>query len=432
MPTSFVAVLTVSAVLCSTAFHNLQPSDVVKRSSLNHRHHDTLRMAQTEQRLETASAASTNSPTTSRPKRKTPESSKAKPKTNPTNTAQSKSICDQIKALGDAREWSTAKELFLSRNSPSKAEFSAAIFAARGCKEHKDGMKLYEMMVKDLGQQSVNLYTYDNIISLNLDYGDDKRALEVFKSLQNAEKIKKDKHASSGTVQPKLTAASEINLQKCIFNALRASLNIQFQNSKLAEGSTDSKSIASTGIVKGIVKSEDVAFFHSSSPTKNAMEETIQSILDQDWVFLPKDKSLIVRAYASWNMTIQLAEMTDFIFQDPLPDMWTLQTYMNSMLENHPELALLSLQWYLPVRAAEGSSESSLEGSLEGSGTDTILSSIISSTSMAEKRKGRDTLSNLNTETISARCLGLAVKALARLDYFVGECILSSQSTFIL
>ena len=284
------------------------------------------------------------------------------------------------------------------------------------------------MMVKDLGQQSVNLYTYDNIISLNLDYGDDKRALEVFKSLQNAEKMKKDKHASSGTVQPKLTAASEINLQKCIFNALRASLNIQFQSSKLAEGSADSKSIASTGAVKGIVKSEDVAFFHSSSPTKNAMEETIQSILDQDWVFLPKDKSLIVRAYASWNMTVQLAEMTDFIFQDPLPDMWTLQTYMNSMLENHPELALLSLQWYLPVRATEGSSE----GSLEGSGTDTILSSIISSTSMAEKRKGRDTLSNLNTETISARCLGLAVKALARLDYFVGECILSSQSTFIL
>ena len=118
-------------------------------------------------------------------------------------------------------------------------------------------------------------------------------------------------------------------------------------------------------------------------------------------------------------MTVQLAEMTDFIFQDPLPDMWTLQTYMNSMLESHPELALLSLQWYLPVKSTE-------EGSLEGTGTDTILSGIISSTTMAEKRKGRDTFSNLNTEIISARCLGLAVKALARLDYFVGESLLNS------
>ena len=423
MATTFAALLTVSAVLCSTAFHVGQPGDFVKRSSQNYRHYDTLRMAQTDQKLAAVAADSSNSPIPSRPRRKTPEAPRAKPKSNPTNTAQAKNVCDQIKALGDAREWTTAKKLFLSRKSPSKAEFSAAIYAARGCKEHKDGMKLYELMVKDLGQQSVNLYTYDNIISLNLDYGDDKRALEVFKSLQMAEKLKKDKHESSDTVQPKLTAASEINLQKCFFNALRASLNIQFQDSKSPEIVADSKNTAATAAAggsnfKGIVKSEDVAFFHSSSPTKNAMEETIQSILDQNWVFLPKDKSLIVRAYASWNMTVQLAEMTDFIFQDPLPDMWTLQTYMNSMLESHPELALLSLQWYLPVK--------STEGSLEGTGTDTILSGIISSTTMAEKRKGRDTLSNLNTEIISARCLGLAVKALARLDYFVGESLLNS------
>lgn len=424
MATTFAALLTVSAALCSTAFHVGQSGDFVKRSSHNYRHYDTLRMAQTDQKLAAVAADSSNSPIPSRPRRKMPEAPRAKPKSNPTNTAQAKNVCDQIKALGDAREWTTAKKLFLSRKSPSKAEFSAAIYAARGCKEHKDGMKLYELMVKDLGQQSVNLYTYDNIISLNLDYGDDKRALEVFKSLQMAEKLKKDEHESTDTVQPKLTAASEINLQKCIFNALRASLNIQFQDSKSLESVVDSKNTAVAAAAggsnfKGIVKSEDVAFFHSSSPTKNAMEETIKSILDQKWVFLPKDKSLIVRAYASWNMTVQLAEMTDFIFQDPLPDMWTLQTYMNSMLESHPELALLSLQWYLPVKSTE-------EGSLEGTGTDTILSGIISSTTMAEKRKGRDKLSNLNTEIISARCLGLAVKALARLDYFVGESLLNS------
>jgi hypothetical protein len=316
---------------------------------------------------------------------------------------------DKIKALGDRREWVGAKELFEQKKGPTAIEFSAILYASRVCKEHKDGMEYYKRMVDLLGQKSVNLYVYDCVITMNLDYGDDHTARLVFADLIESEK----KRRLNAQRRPTLTGASQINLQKCIFNALRASLNIQFQNTK-----KNIKNIPSVVDEQNdkdeIIKASDVAFFNSSLPL-NSMEDTISDILEQEWVLSPMDKSLIVRAYASWNMTTQLAELTGLVFQDPLPDMLTLQTHMNSMLENYPELALLSLQWYLPTK------KTNQEGEVENAATstETILSSIISNTIMSEKRKGGVAM-RINSETVPARCLGLAVKALARLDYYVG------------
>lgn len=431
MMRSLAAVLlSVGALLFSTGLNVRHRSHHWSDSRLTNRNHE-LRMSPTEQRQNSVTVTPSDSPALNQPIRKAAADSIEKLSTKPAPVS-SKMIGDRIKTLGDAREWEQAKKLFFTRKRPNAIEFSAAIYAARVCKEHTDGMKLYRMMVKSLGQESINLYIYDNIISMNLDYGDDLAALETFSDLLVAEKLKKEKHLLLKTEQPKLTPSSEINLQKCIFNALRASLNIQFQSSKAdKKAAVNSKVVVEKeGLETVLIKPDEIAFFDVSSPSKNAMEETISKILQQNWVFLPKDKSLIVRAYASWNMTVQLAEMTDFIFQDPLPDMWTLETYMNAMLENYPELALLSLQWYLPVINAKDedadvdNAERTIDSSNSGDvarGTETFLSGIISNTVMTEKRRGRDTHSNRNSENVSARCLGLAVKALARLDYFVGE-----------
>ena len=335
---------------------------------------------------------------------------------NTSNSAAEKTIGDRIKSLGNTKQWKEAKSLFESVRKPSAVEFSAVINAARVCQEHTDGMMLYKSMIDNLGQQSVNLYVYDNIISLNLDYGDDERALEIFVDLQNSDMEKKSAAQKSNKVLHRLSPASEINLQKCIFHALRASLNIQFRSSTLT---SDERKVSKDHIKNADkVKSEDIEFFDASSPSKNTMEKTISSIIRQGWSFLPRDKSLIVRAYASWNMTVQLAEMTDFIFQDPLPDMWTLETYMNAMLDRYPELSLQSLQWYLPVR---GSVERVNDVTYSAKGNGTILSDIISDTAMNEKRRARDKTAVGVTEVASARSLGVAVKALARLDYYVGE-----------
>jgi hypothetical protein len=368
------------------------------------------------------------------------------------STAFRTALSDKIKSLGDIREWDEAKESFNSKKRPAVIEYAAIIYAARVCKEQKEGMNLYDLLIKEFGQNSVNLYIYDNIISLNLDYGDDLRALTVFSDLIQAEKQRIIRKNTSTVLPAVLTPASQISLQKCIFNALRASLNIQFQNTdktvkKVSNNDNneyDSKSKLEVND-QNLFKMNEIDFFDSSSPS-NDMESTISSILDMKWTLLPKDKSLIVRAYASWNMTTQLAQMTNFMFQDPLPDMWTLETHMKAMLEEYPELALLSLQWYLPLINNTNSTLNSTDllskytdlpvkitDSLKSSnaivsentdlkykGIETILSGIISNTIMSEKRRGVD-LDTYRFETVTARCLGLAVKALARLDYYVGH-----------
>ena len=400
-------------------------------------------MAQTEQKP-TPVPANAAPLKTSQPLKK-PLEPRSKQITNTTNQVgvQRSNVCDKIKALADSGEWKQAKSLFLGRKRPTPMDFSAIIFGARVCKEQSDGMAFYDRMVRELSQSSVNLYIYDNVIAMNLDYGDDARALEVFSDLLNAEKAKKERLLASNLVAMKLTPASEINLQKCIFNALRASLSIQFQNTKNVNEKDVSLKKDGDSSTDGILKQDDVEFYDISIPSKNRMEETISSIKEQNWVFLPKDKSLIVRAYASWNMTMQLAEMTDFVFQDPLPDLWTLETYMKTMLDIYPELALLSLQWYLPIINNENTiimknnnninsisertdmkyllnqSQSQSMSIIQNS--DTILSGIISNKVMTEKRKGKDLHSYQNTEPVSARILGVAVKALARLDYYVGK-----------
>jgi hypothetical protein len=423
--------LGVSTLLLSTGFNVRHLSDHGLELRLPHRLHE-LRMSPTEQRQASIPVPTTDSPIQSQQVKKATGDSSDKLSTKPAQ-APVKTMAERIKAFGDAGEWGQAKKLFITSKRPNAEEYSAAIYAARVCKEHTDGMKLYRMMVKSLGQEYVNLYIYDNVISLNLDYGDDVAALKTFNDLLLAEKKKKEKYKLLNKEQPKRTPSKEINLQKCVFNALRASLNIQFQDSKALRIGDERVRLAVEREVHETVKvkPDEIAFFDASSPSKNAMEETISSILQQDMGFLPRDKSLIVRAYASWNMTVQLAEMTDFIFQDPLPDMWTLETYMKAMLETYPELALLSLQWYLPIINApsdsavkEGNSTSSiLNTGDQARGTETLLSGIISNTVMTEKRRGRDIHSTRVPEIVSARCLGLAVKALARLDYFVGECV---------
>ena len=439
-----IVLLGVNVLLHCSAFHVRLLSDPVILTGLSRQRLNTLQMAQTEQKPKsypdrkpraatTTASISTESSTVRRPvdiRTRQASNSSASTSSQPPRP----SLGDEIKKLGDAREWEQAKALFHRKVTPTAVEFSAIIYAARVCKECSSGMLYYEMMVKELSQLSVNLYIYDNLISMNLDYGDDERALKVFSDLLSAETVKKARQVASKTAPVKLTGASQISLEKCIFNALRASLNIQFQNKKiedskgavLIQNTDESDTIVAEGsdVTPAPILKNEVDFFDVSAPSRNTMEETISSILGQNWKFIPKDKSLIVRAYASWNMTAQLAEMSDFIFQDPLPDMWTLETYMNSMLETYPELALLSLQWYLPIINTESPvSGDKRESSSSSSplGTDTILSGIISNTIMTEKRKGRNLASYENTEPVSARCLGVAVKALARLDYFVGN-----------
>jgi hypothetical protein len=423
--------LSVSALLLSTGFSVRHLLDHASELRLTHRL-DELRMSPTDQRQASVPVPTADSPIESHLEKKATGDSNDKLSAKPAQVPV-KTMAERMKALGDAGEWGQAKKLFMTSKRPNAEEYSAAIYAARVCKEHADGTKLYRMMVKSLGQEYVNLYIYDNIISLNLDYGDDIAALKTFNDFLSAEKKKNEKYRLLKKEQPKRTPSKEINLQKCIFNALRASLNIQFQNSKSDRIGDEKVRLAVEREVHEtvIVKPDEIAFFDASSPSKNAMEETISSILQQDMGFLPRDKSLIVRAYASWNMTVQLAEMTDFIFQDPLPDMWTLETYMKAMLETYPELALLSLQWYLPIinppsdsAVKDGDSTSgSLNTGDQAGGTETFLSGIISNTVMTEKRRGRDIHSTRTPEIVSARCLGLAVKALARLDYFVGQCV---------
>lgn len=435
MMTSVVAIaLSISALYLTTGLNVRHLSDHAQELRFTRRLHE-LRMSPTEQR-QAAVPVSPSSPMPNQPAEKGTGDSSDKLTTKPAQ-APVKTIAERMKAFGDAGEWGQAKKLFMTSKRPNAEEYSAAIYATRVCKEHSDGMKLYRMMVKSLGQEHVNLYIYDNIISLNLDYGDDMAALKTFNDLLLAEQTKKEKYRLLKKEQPKRTPSKEINLQKCVFNALRASLNIQIQSSKADRVGDEKVRLAVEGDVLGsvIVKPDEIAFFDASSPSKNAMEETISSILQQDIGFLPRDKSLIVRAYASWNMTVQLAEMTDFVFQDPLPDMWTLETYMKAMLETYPELALLSLQWYLPIintpsdsAVSDGNSTSSSSNTSDQvRGTETFLSGIISNTVMTEKRRGRDINNNRSPEIVSARCLGLAVKALARLDYFVGECVRTEE-----
>lgn len=423
-----------SALFLTSGLNVRHFSDHAQELRFTHRLHE-LRMSPTEQRQASVPVSTSDSPMLSQPVEKATGDSNDKLTTKPAQ-APVKTIAERIKAFGDAGEWGQAKKLFTTSKRPNAEEYSAAIYAAKVCKEHSDGMKLYRMMVKSLGQQYVNFYIYDNIISLNLDYGDDIGALKTFNDLLLAEQTKKEKCRLLKKEQPKRTPSKEINLQKCVFNALRASLNIQFQSSKADRVGDEKVGLEVEGEILGpvIVKPDEIAFFDASSPS-NAMEETISSILQQDIGFLPRDKSLIVRAYASWNMTVQLAEMTDFIFQDPLPDMWTLETYMKTMLETYPELALLSLQWYLPIintpldsAVSDGNSTGNTPNTSDQTrGTETFLSGIISNTVMTEKRRGRDINSNRTPEIVSARCLGLAVKALARLDYFVGECVRSEK-----
>ena len=419
--------LSVGALLFSTGLNVRHLSGHASELRFTHRLHE-LRMTPTEQRQASVPVPTSDSPIVSQPVKKAAAESSDKLSTKPVKTT-----AERIKALGDAGDWGQAKKLFTTSKRRTAEEYSAVIYAARVCREHADGMKFYSMMVKALGQKYVNLYIYENIISLNLDYGDDTAALKTFNDFLVAEKEKKEMCRLLNKDQPKRTPSQEINLQKCIFNALRASLNIQFQNSKADRVGEEKDDMVVGENVHDIViiKPDEIAFFDASSPSKNTMEETISSILQQDMGFLPRDKSLIVRAYRSWNMTVQLAEMTDFIFQDPLPDMWTLETYMNSMLESYPELALRSLQWYLPIINTssdvtvqdENSTLSSLNTDDQIRGTETFLSGIISNTVMAEKRRGRDLKNNRTPEIVTARCLGLAVKALARLDYFVGKCV---------
>ena len=422
-------------VLNCHGFQIQQPSNPVNLISLMRQRHTALMMAQTEQKPTSITVGAAISRPTQPSKRESDNKSRQAANTTSPTGSQRSNTADKIKALADSGEWKQAKELFMSRNRPNLMEFAAIIFGARVCKEQSDGMAFYDRMVRELSQSSVNLYIYDHVIAMNLDYGDDARALEIFSDLLNAEKVKKEKLLESNLVATKLTPASEINLQKIIFNALRASLSIQFQNTKDIQKKDQSNKKDALASVDVIVKQEEVEFYDISIPSKNRMEKTISSIKEQKWVFLPKDKSLIVRAYASWNMTTQLAEMTDFIFQDPLPDLWTLETYMKTMLDIYPELALLSLQWYLPIINPENPSikkvgivsvpenTASVSDPLfsEVKGTETILSSIISNKIMTEKRKGKELHSYQNTEPVSARILGQAVKALARLDYFVGK-----------
>ena len=351
---------------------------------------------------------------------------------NTSTSAAEKLVGERIKSLGNAKKWEEAKKLFESVRIPGTFEFAAVIYAARVCQEYSDGMMFFRAMVDSLGPKSVNLYVYDHIISLNLDRGDDERALQIFADLQDSDKAKKSSAQKSNKPVYQLTAASQINLEKCIFNALRASLNIQFKSSTITRDEGEISLYHSrkanklkTEDVEHKLKTEDIEYFDASSPSKNVMERTITSILGQGWSFLPRDKSLIVRAYASWNMTIQLAEMTDFIFKDPLPDMWTLETYMAAMMDGYPELSLQSLQWYLPVRGdtdtVPDSSEKVGDLTYSAKGYGTILSDLISDTAMNEKRRARDLAATGAAEAPSARCLGLAVKAVSRLDYYVGE-----------
>ena len=209
----------------------------------------------------------------------------------PMRTSYQSPIADKIKAAGNARRWDEAWSLFQSCSKPGIFEYSAIIQAARFCRQFEEAMRLYDAIVTSLGADQVNVFVYEDLIAMNMDFGEDTTALRLFNNL-----VKSKDQRKGGKARP-FTPAGQVILQRCLFNSLRASLNIHFE----------SYSARQEAIQEGKPVPEVV----------NTLRETIESIEQCGWSLTAKHKALIVKSYASasWNMTHELPQWETMIFQ---------------------------------------------------------------------------------------------------------------------
>ena len=206
-------------------------------------------------------------------------------------TSYQSPIADKIKAAGNARRWDEAWSLFQSCSKPGIFEYSAIIQAARFCRQFEVAMRLYDAIVTSLGADQVNVFVYEDLIAMNMDFGEDTTALRLFNNLV------KSKDQWKGAQARPFTPAGQVMLQRCLFNSLRASLNLHFE----------SYSASQEAIQEGRQVPEVI----------NTLRETIQSIEQCGWSLTAKHKALIVKSYASasWNMTHELLQWEQMIFQ---------------------------------------------------------------------------------------------------------------------
>ena len=220
-----------------------------------------------------------------------PQQQQQQQQQQPMRTSYQSPIADKIKAAGNARRWDEAWSLFQSCSKPGIFEYSAIIQAARFCRQFEVAMRLYDAIVTSLGADQVNVFVYEDLIAMNMDFGEDTTALRLFNNLV------KSKDQWKGAQARPFTPAGQVMLQRCLFNSLRASLNLHFE----------SYSASQEAIQEGRQVPEVI----------NTLRETIQSIEQCGWSLTAKHKALIVKSYASasWNMTHELLQWEQMIFQ---------------------------------------------------------------------------------------------------------------------
>jgi len=357
----------------------------------------------------------------------------------PQSDPQQSSVAERIKAAGNSRRWDEAHSLFASCKRPGIFEYSAAIQAARLCREYDEATALYEAAARALGQDALNVHVYDQIIAMHLDYNDDASALRVFNQMVEAERARsKPRH---------LTPAGEIVLRRCVTNGVRASVNLHVQVCTAAAAvaaAADRSGGGDAVIGRGDGSGSGGA---RADAINEEVEQTLARIDACGWALPAKARSLLVRSYASANMTAELARWSDAIFRPPLPDVFTLETYMNAMLAGDmPLRALTAFQWYLPTapqpqvqtqttqvqaqatqalaQATQAPPPPGAEASQLRPDPEALFAPFVPDalTIAAERNASAEETSSVGDEaglggglTVTARCLGYAMKAIWQL-----------------